>query len=98
MPLIVSILALLLASASALAQQAATTPPCAASEQGCDASKQDRKRAKQAYSKGLKYQQDHRNDDAFKAFEEAAKLVPKDVEYQTAKEMARQQSIAAHLE
>src|SRR5258708_4717815 len=94
-----SILTLLLASASVHGQQpAATVHPCAVGEQGCDVSKQDRKRAKQEYSKGLKYQLEHRNDDAFEAFEEAATLVPKDVEYQTAKELARQQRITEHLE
>jgi general secretion pathway protein D len=99
MRFIASILALLLASASAQnGQTAAAAPPCKAGEQGCDVSKQDRKRAKQAYAKGLKYQSEHRNDDAFTAFEEADKLVPHDAIYATAKEMARQQRITEHLE
>ncbi len=99
MRFIVSILALLLVSASVRAQQAAAAaPPCRAGEQGCEVSKQDRKRAKQAYSRGLKYQRDHRNDDAFEAFEEASKLAPDDANYATAKELTRQQRIRDHLE
>jgi general secretion pathway protein D len=104
MRLIASILAVVLISASARTQQAPAVPtPCAETTQGCEdsrqeASKQDRKRAQQSYAKGLKYQSEHRYDDAFSSFGEAAKLVPHDTNYETAKELIRQQQVTDHLQ
>ena len=101
-----SFLALTLASAFALAQQPAA-PPRAASDAASAStaidtsaavSKQDRKNAKRAYEKGLKFQRDHRNDEAYAAFTEADRLVPNDINYQTGKELTRQQRIADHLQ
>ncbi len=105
-----SILALALASAFALAQQPVAVPPCAAGDPNCAAttasvntsavavSKQDRKRAQKAFNRGLKLQREHRTEDAFDAFEEADQLVPHDVNYETAKELARQERITEHLQ
>jgi hypothetical protein len=102
-----SILALAFASAFALAQQPAATP-CATGNPGCAAqttvvntaasvSKQDRKHARQAYEKALEYQREHRDEEAFEAFSEADRLVPHDVNYETGKELARQERIAGHI-
>ena len=98
MRLIAPILALLLTPVAACADD---TPvilqPCTAGRQGCEVSKVDRKHAKKAFDKGVKYQSAHRTKEAFAAFEEADRLVPNDVNYSTAKELLRQQTITDHL-
>lgn len=105
-----SILALAFASAFALAQQPAAAPPCATGDPNCAAtsaslntaavtvSKQDRKRAQRAFNQGLKFQRAHRTEQAFDAFDEADRLVPHDVNYETAKELARQERISQHIQ
>src|SRR5258708_652273 len=95
---ITPILALFLTSAIASADDTpVVTQPCAASQSGCEVSKQDQKRAKKIFEKGLKLQREHRNQEAFEAFEQADQLVPHDVNYSTAKEVLRQQRITDHL-
>ena len=81
----------------------ATAPPrfCVSSAAGasaCDVSKQDLKEAKAAFSHGLKLQHEQRFDEALEQFEIAARLVPEDVEFLTARELSRQQLIYDHLE
>lgn len=105
-----SILALAFASAFALAQQPVAAPPCPSGDPNCAAtsasvntaavavSKQDRKRAQKVFNKGLKLQREHRTEDACNAFEEAVRLVPHDVNYETAKELARQERISEHIQ
>ncbi len=98
MRLITPILALLLTSVVSRSDEVpVAAAPCAQGQQGCEVPKQDRKRAKKAFDKGLKYQREHRNQEAFDAFEEADQLVPRDVNYSTAKEVLRQQRITDHL-
>src|SRR5258708_8123931 len=95
---ITPILALFLTSAIASADDTpVVTQPCAASQSGCEVSKQDQKRAKKIFEKGLKYQREHLNQEAFEAFEQADQLVPHDINYSTAKEVLRQQRITDHL-
>jgi len=65
---------------------------------GCVPSKRELKKAKDAFSKGLKLQHENRMDEAFTQFEEAAQLVPKGVDYLTAREMARQQLVYERLQ
>src|SRR5437660_4387722 len=81
----------------------AAAPPrfCVSSAAGasaCDVSKQDLKEAKAAFSHGLKLQHEQRFDEALEQFEIAARLVPEDVEFLTARELSRQQLIYDHLE
>jgi general secretion pathway protein D len=98
MRLIAPIFALLLTSAGARADETPViTQPCAASQSGCEVSKEDQKRAKKIFEKGMKLQREHRNQEAFEAFEQADQLVPRDVNYSTAKEVLRQQRITDHL-
>ncbi len=61
-------------------------------------SKKELKEAKAAFAKGLKLQHGQRTDEAFEQFETAARLAPQDVEYGTAREMARQQLVFDRLE
>jgi general secretion pathway protein D len=65
---------------------------------GCTPSKKELKDARQAFSKGLKLQRENRVDEAFAQFESATQLVPKSVDYLTAREMARQQLVYERLQ
>src|SRR5262245_6703810 len=65
---------------------------------GCAPSKKEIKQARQAFLKGLKLQREKRTDEAYAQFEAAAQLVPKNVDYLTAREMARQQLVYNCLE
>jgi general secretion pathway protein D len=75
--------------------------PCPADDSStaaCNPSKADLKQAKAAFSKGLKLQNQKRIDEAFEQFEIAARLQPRNVNYLTVRELAREQSIFAHLQ
>ncbi len=75
----------------------------AAGAPACLGPKKDLKAARQAFARGLKLEklQDENLqslDQAFYEFEEAARLVPQNVEYLTAREMTRQHLAGLHLE
>ena len=77
------------------------TGPCADAVPGnipCNISKKDLKEAKAAFSRGLKLQSSKRLDEAFAEFEEAARLAPRDMQFVTSREMARQQLVFDHLQ
>jgi type II secretory pathway component HofQ len=84
------------------AQQAPETPiPCAENATAgtaCQPTKSEIKEAKTAFDKALKLQKSDKLDQAFPEFENAARLAPKNVEYLTAREMARQQLVYDHLQ
>src|SRR5437763_4196177 len=65
---------------------------------GCNPSKNELSDARNAYRKSLRRQREKSLDEAFEDFETAARWAPRDVEYVTAKEMARQQLVFDHLE
>jgi len=65
---------------------------------GCNPSKKDLKEAKTAFLKGLRLQKEKRTDDAYEQFETAARLQPRNVNYLTSLEFARQQSVYEHLQ
>src|SRR5919109_2506776 len=65
---------------------------------GCMPSKKELKEAGQAFSRGLKLQREKRMDEAFAQFEAAAQAAPNDVDYLTAREMARQQLVYERLQ
>jgi len=64
----------------------------------CQAPAKDLKAARQAFARGLKLERSKNLDEAFSQFEEAARLVPQDVEYITARELIRQRLAGMHLE
>lgn len=64
----------------------------------CQAPAKDRKAARQSFARGLKLERSKNLDRAYRQFEEAARLVPQNVEYLTARELVRQQLAARHLE
>jgi general secretion pathway protein D len=65
---------------------------------GCTPNNKELKRAKAAFSMGLKFEQERRREEAFIEFETAARLSPQNVEYVTAREMARQQLVLDNIE
>jgi type II secretory pathway component GspD/PulD (secretin) len=93
------VVACLLASAALSAQQAPPLLPCppAASEAQCNPTKKEMKEARQAFSRGLKLQKTY-PDKAYEQFQHANDLVPRNVEYMTALEVARQQLVYNHIE
>jgi type II secretory pathway component HofQ len=102
MRLLASILFMLALRASALPADAPTTAQpklCGApGTAACEVSKKDWKDAKAAFSRALKLQQDKRFEEALQEFDAASRLVPQDVEFLTARELARQQLIYGHLQ
>jgi general secretion pathway protein D len=64
----------------------------------CKAPPNDLKAARRAFARGLKLERNRQLDEAFSQFQEAARLVPQDVEYLTARELVRQQLAGLHLE
>jgi hypothetical protein len=75
--------------------------PCASNVSGapaCNVSKHDLKSARAAFKRGMKLQSGRRFDEALQQFDTAANLIPNDVEFATARELARQQLIYNHIE
>jgi hypothetical protein len=75
--------------------------PCPQGSPGavaCNPSKKELREANQAFTRGIRLQKERHMDLAFEQFDNAARLSPKDVEYVTAREMARQQIVFDHLE
>jgi general secretion pathway protein D len=68
-------------------------PSATSANAGCTRNDKDLKRAKAAFATGLKLQQQRRTEEAFIEFETAARLSPRNVEYMTARELARQQLV-----
>jgi general secretion pathway protein D len=64
----------------------------------CVVSKKDKKEARQAYDRGLKLQDQHQLDQAFDQFDEAARLVPQDAHFLTARELVKAQIVSGHLQ
>jgi general secretion pathway protein D len=67
------------------------------SEAACNPSRHDLKEAKSAFARGVKLQRND-PDQAYRELERATQLVPRNVEYMTARELARQQLVYSHIE
>jgi type II secretory pathway component HofQ len=63
----------------------------------CNPSRQDQKEAKAAFERGLKLEQ-KAPEEAYAEFERAAELVPRDVNYITARELTKQHLVSSHIE
>jgi general secretion pathway protein D len=78
------------------------TPPALCSNSSgaphCQGDKKDLKAARSAFARGLKLEKSRDLDQAFYEFEDAARLVPQNVEYLTAREFTRQHLAGMHLE
>lgn len=95
-------IAILLGSLSAWAQSAPSTADpgeCAKlrTAAACAVSNRDLKKARGDFQRGLDSQKKGDTEKAFDDFDEAARLVPKDVEYVTTREVVRQQLVLEHL-
>jgi general secretion pathway protein D len=79
-----------------------TAPPSLCSSSGgaaaCRGPVKDLKAARQAFRHGLKLEKSRNLDSAFYEFQEAARLVPQNVDYLTAREMTRQHLVGIHLQ
>ena len=71
--------------------------PSGASKAACNPSRSDQNEAKAAYSRALKLQEKDL-DQAYEQFARAAELVPRNVNYMTAREVARQQLVTKRIE
>lgn len=99
-------LALILALTAAVCfaadtSQGAVLVPCPENAPGgaaCQPTKSALKEAKADFDKALRLQKGQQLDEAFPKFESAARLAPKNAQYITAREMARQQLVFNHIE
>ena len=93
--------AVLLLAADLCAKQQAPDPllpcPVGASQSTCNPSRKDEKQAREAFTRGTKLQ-DKDLDQAYEQFKHAAELVPRNVNYITAREVTKQQLVARHIE
>ncbi len=64
----------------------------------CTPSKKDLKEAREAYTHGLKLQDHKHVEEAFARFDEAARLVPEDMMFASAREMTKSQLVFQHTE
>lgn len=63
----------------------------------CEVSQRDLDKARDDFRKGLDLQKQGSTQQAFDAFAQAARLVPRDIEYLTTREVLRQQLVLQHL-
>ena len=89
--------------ACAIAACAADAPgpkaPCfTASASDCGVSAAEMKQARKLYARGVKLKTAEHNDEALDYFERASRLVPRNVEFATAREMTRQALVFAHIQ
>lgn len=95
------VLAVAMAQATFLCADKKSQPllpcPAGASSATCNPTRQDEKEAKASFARGLKLQKDS-PDQAYDEFEHAASLVPRNIEYLTARELSRQQLVTSHIE
>jgi general secretion pathway protein D len=71
--------------------------PSGASEAACNPSRHDLREAKAAFAQGVKLQKND-PEQAYRKLDRAAQLVPRNLEYLTARELARQQLVYTHIE
>lgn len=64
----------------------------------CEVSKRELKQAQRDFARGLKLQKRGKADQAFEAIDSAANLVPRDLEYATAREVLRQKIVYDHIQ
>jgi general secretion pathway protein D len=88
---------------AAQANDASSSPPvsCANGLVGgvnCIATKKDMKEAREAFSRGLKLNEHRQLEDAFAQFDQAARLVPQDPQFLTARETLKAQLVFKHVQ
>jgi len=89
-----------LSSFAADQQQNLLSLPCSQAEgpgAKCIPSKEDLKKAAEAFSKALKLEKANRVEEAYTEFDTAARLVPRDIDYLSALAITRQELVSQHL-
>jgi general secretion pathway protein D len=74
--------------------------PCtqsSATGSSCNPSKEDLKKAGTAFSKALKFEKEKHTEEAYREFDTAARLVPRNVDYLTALAVTRQELVSQYL-
>jgi general secretion pathway protein D len=64
----------------------------------CLVTKQEKKQARQVYERGRKLEAESRLDEAYKQFDQAARLAPQTVQYLTARELVKARLVFDHIE
>lgn len=64
----------------------------------CLVTKQEKKQARQAYDRGRKLETENHLDEAYKEFDQAAKLSPQNLQYLTARELVKAHLVFDHIE
>jgi phage baseplate assembly protein gpV len=72
--------------------------PCTTRSGDCGVPKADQKRAQQAFERGVKLAEQHHLQAALDEFASAATLVPRNVDYATAREITRQSLVRTYLQ
>ena len=72
--------------------------PCPTANASCQPSKSDLKKAKEAFHRGLKLENQKKKDEAFTEFDTAARLAPTNIDYVTALALLRQQLVSEHIQ
>jgi general secretion pathway protein D len=74
--------------------------PCtqaASNGSACNPSKADLKKAESAFSRALKFEKEKHTEEAYREFDTAARLVPRNVDYLTALAVTRQELVSQYL-
>src|SRR5579863_3530250 len=99
------LIAVLAALPSSAADDAAVIPTpktsitCGSSVPGginCTPTKKDLKQARNAYARGLKLEDGKHFEEAFEQFDQAARLAPQNVQFVSAREVAKSQIVFQH--
>ena len=64
----------------------------------CIVSKKENKEAREAFARGIKLQEHKRTEEAFVQFDQAARLVPQNPQFLTARELVKAQLVFNHVE
>jgi hypothetical protein len=64
----------------------------------CIASKKELKQARYAFAQGVKLEDHRRLEEAFAQFDAAARLAPRNIQFLTAREMAKAQLVFNHIQ
>ena len=74
------------------------SPSLECANQASDCAAQEPKQARPAFERGVSLAKAGRSHEAFEAFEEAARLAPRNLQYVSARETSRQQVVLEHLQ
>jgi general secretion pathway protein D len=97
----VAVLAVVSAMSGLAAEDAIAPVTCGNGVPGgvnCLATKLEKKQARQAYDRGRRLEAENRLEDAYKQFDEAARLVPHTTQYLTARELVKARLVFNHIE